>query len=98
MIYFTTGGGGGAVIILEPTEVGKLVKGIPVETPDKNIMLCYTPDMEWFEKEFKAMLALHGGSVEAVSFDNIMRLSQYREKVFREDKPDIVIPGKAGKR
>ena len=83
MIYFTTQGDTGAVLVLEPGNIERILRGHPLRTPDGNLLICYTPDMPWFEKEFKAMLTLHGGAIDAENFDNAIRLGMFRERVMR---------------
>lgn len=83
MIYFTTAGGGGAVLVLEPGEIERMLRAQPMTSPDGNLLICYTPDMAWFEAEFKAMLTRTGGEVDQAMFDLAMRQGRFREKVFR---------------
>jgi hypothetical protein len=83
MIYFTTAGGGGACVIVEPGELERMLRGQPLQTPDGNILICYTPDMKWTESEWKQMLALTGGEIDQKIFERIMRMGFNREKVYR---------------
>jgi hypothetical protein len=84
MIYFTTAGGSGAVIIMEPCEVAQMKQGLPIVTPDGNIMLCTTPDMEEFEKEFKAMLAMTRGEVDPKILNYMLVTGATRPEVIRK--------------
>jgi hypothetical protein len=84
MIYFSTAGGSGAVIIMEPFEVVQIKQGLPIVTPDGNIMLCHTNDMEWFEKEFKAMLAMTRGEVDPKVLNYMLVTGSTRPEVIRK--------------
>lgn len=83
MIYFTTAGGGGAVLVVEPGELERMLRGEPMKTPDGNVLICYTPDMKWFEAEFKAMLVRTGGEIDGGEFERIMRMGKHRERVYK---------------
>ncbi len=84
MIYFTTAGGSGAVIIMEPYEVAQMKQGLPIVTPDGNVMLATCPDMEWFEKEFKAMLAITRGEVDPKVLNYMLVNGSTRPEVMRK--------------
>jgi hypothetical protein len=83
MIYFTTAGGGGAVIVLEPGEIERMLRSQPLTSPDGNVMIVYTPDMPWFEGEFKAMLTRTGGEVDEKMFELALKMGRFKEKVMR---------------
>lgn len=83
MIYFTTAGGTGAVLVIEPGNLERLLRGEPIRSPDGNLLICYAPDMPWFEKEFKAMVAARGGEIDGGDFDMLMRMGKHRPRVDR---------------
>jgi hypothetical protein len=84
MIYFTTAGGSGACLVLEPCEIAQLKQGLPVTTPDGNILICFSPDMEWLEKEFKAMLAMTRGEVDPKVLNYMLINGSTRPEVIRK--------------
>jgi hypothetical protein len=91
MIYFTTAGGSGAVIIMEPAELAQMKQGLPIVTPDGNVMLCTTPDMQWLEGEFKAMLAMTRGEVDPKALNYMLVTGSTRPEVLRKVKKKVVM-------
>lgn len=79
MIYFVCGEQ--AVLIVEPTNIDRLVSGKPMITLDRKFMVLYTPDMKFTETQLMDMLL--SGTVDPEKLDQVMKESLKREKVRR---------------
>lgn len=47
VIYLNSKGGGLKIIVLESANLEELRKGRPATTPDKSVMIAWTPDPVW---------------------------------------------------
>lgn len=45
------------VLILETANLTELMKGRPAHSPDKEVMIGWTPDMPWLAKEISKLFA-----------------------------------------
>lgn len=82
MLYFTTVSRQ-HVAIIEPSNIDKLKEGKPLLTPDGKIMVAYTPDMEWFQNHFRAMIGISNSSVDAKLLDFLLKEGLKRPTVMR---------------
>lgn len=47
-----TGGDGKLhIVVLEPQNVEEIMKGHPAISPDRAVMVCYAPDVDWLSRE-----------------------------------------------
>lgn len=62
MIYMTAAEGSFRIIVLETPNLADLMKGVFLETPDKNCLIAWTPDPVWLADK----LLDTNGDIEAV--------------------------------
>lgn len=67
------------VIILEPSNLDHLKDGGSVITPDKQILLVYTPDSKWLAEHMKD--AMPAGHLDPEAFERIRKESLKRPEV-----------------
>jgi hypothetical protein len=82
MIYFTIDEGDRACLIIEAGNIARLKSGWVMTTPDGRFMICYTPDMDWTNDQFKAMLAIHK-NIDAEILQFILKEGMKRQEVKR---------------
>ena len=82
MIYMRIGEQGEQfLIVLEPGNLAEMQEGRPLATPDRQVMVCYTPDVEWLSVELRKLF--EGTSFEPVKFDALLKESLKRKPIFR---------------
>lgn len=74
MIYFTTTDGK-AVLIIEQGNLDRLRAGLPMSTPDKKFLVCYTPDVARLQPEIEKLIEDESGAFDAEKFDAILKES-----------------------
>jgi len=74
MIYFTTTDGK-AVLIIEQGNLDRLRAGLPMSTPDKKVLVCYTPDVERLHPKIEELIKSDSGAFDAAKFDAILKES-----------------------
>lgn len=62
MIYLETSGGH-KIIILEPGNLERLRGGEPIQTPDRTVMIGFTPDIVWVSDQLRANKGHLSGAV-----------------------------------
>lgn len=72
---------GTSVLIVEPTNLDRLRSGKPMVTPDRTIMIMYTPDMKFTECALQDMLTT--GQIDTKTLQDVMDISIKREVVRR---------------
>lgn len=60
MLYLT-GENGLKIIVLETKNIEKIQKGQPAHTPDKSVLIAWTPDPEWLARK---ILEAGGDAIE----------------------------------
>lgn len=80
MIYFVSEAGQ-SFLILEPTNLDSLQKGKPVISPDKKIIIAYTPDIAWLESKMRTQFA--SKEIIVKELDDLLTESQKRAEVRR---------------
>ena len=51
MLYLCAPGGQLRVFVLETPEVDRLKLGVPILTPDRAILVAWTPDQPWLDRK-----------------------------------------------
>lgn len=78
---------GPTVIVIEPGNLDRLRQGKPLVTPDRSVMICYTPDMPYLENRVQEFIRDSMNEVsmnlDVSAFDAILAASLKREPVKR---------------
>jgi hypothetical protein len=72
VIYYAQDEGGGIMLIIGNKELKQIKTGEPLKTPDNHVLICWVPDIEWTENEFRAMLRMGKGKVDPKIMSYIM--------------------------
>jgi hypothetical protein len=87
MLYFNTSNGQ-HIVILEPENLEALKTGQFAVSPNKAVMIAYTPDAEWLQDQ----LITHVHDLTPESLDYMIKKSQQRpEKRGRAHHPPIEV-------
>lgn len=87
MLYFNTRGGQ-HIVVLEPGHFELLKAGETVFTPNKAVMLCYTPDSVWLGEQ----LIINADRLTPELIDRLIAESQKRpEKLHARDFPTMQV-------
>jgi hypothetical protein len=79
---------GSSILIVEPYNVENLVKGRPMISPDRKIMVVYTPDLQWTQEQVAKMLEkieVYPPTFAAEDLDEILKEGLTRPKVYRRE-------------
>jgi len=82
MIYLTVGEK--KIIVIEPGNMKALKEGTMVTSPEKDVAILYTPDIEWFGEKLRKII--HSDrSFDPEAFDRVHKESLKRAEVV--DRP-----------
>lgn len=81
MIYFTSGAQ--HFLIVEQGNLKRLRVGKPLVSPDGNVLIMYTPDMEWTQEQIKELFINSGGQVDADELERLYQEGLKRPEVRR---------------
>jgi hypothetical protein len=68
MIYLALHNGQ-RIIVIDSHNIDAMKKGEPVKTPDKHVMIAYTPDIGWLTEHMVQM----GSSLDPERFDALLK-------------------------
>jgi hypothetical protein len=85
MIYFKTADSR-HVLVLEPRSLDMLKSGQPCESPDKSVIVAYSPDAEWTFGEIQKLLGPGGRVILPHELDKILQSGLQRPSVVRSMK------------
>lgn len=66
MIYLQAPGGKFRVVVIDTTEADRIRTGAPVLSPDRSIMLAWTPDPEWLLQRIQTGAGTSGDIARAI--------------------------------
>lgn len=72
MIYYADDAGGGILLVIGNKELKQIRTGEPLKSPDGHLLVCWVPDIEWTENEFRAMVRMGKGKVDPKIMSYIM--------------------------
>jgi hypothetical protein len=78
MIYMKTVSGS-HIIVIEPDNIDKMKAGEPLHTPDNEVMVCFTPDIEWVQDQF--IQAQMAGTLGPETIEDVLKRSLVRPEV-----------------
>jgi len=76
--------GGAFIVVLEPNDIKIMKSGTNLPTP-LGIGVGYTPDGQFVVEQLKIFMDQNGGAVSGEKIDEIIKESQGREEVIREN-------------
>jgi len=82
MIYMKAGGHN--LVILEPYNIGKVLEGLIVKSPDNQVLIAYCPDVDWLSKEITKTMG--DGLLDVEKLDKLLQEGLKRPKNFRPDE------------
>lgn len=90
MIYLTAPGGRLRVVVIDTDEHGRLKNGQPLLTPDRSVMLAWTPDPAWLQQAIQTGAGTSGAIARAI--DMAARRPQASALLGPDGRPMMAAP------